>query len=228
MSTQLTLSVSPRDEATFDNYVTDNHALVHDLKTIAQGAGEHSLFLFGPPGTGKTHLLEATYMAAYHASRQAHFLPLQQLSLDPSCLEELEYADLVCLDNIHCVLQQRVWEEALFHFFNRAKSLGCRMVFSANAPLQSLGCLLPDLQSRLAWGLIYGVKSPTDDERRTILQRRAQKRGLRLSDAVVNYLMHHYSRNIGELLAALDKLDRASLMLKQGITIGLVKAVLGV
>jgi DnaA family protein len=225
-TTQLTLSVSLRDEATFDNYVTDNQALMHDLKAMADGRGEQSLFLFGPPSTGKTHLLEATCMAAHAAGRQAHFLPLGKSALPPDCLEELEYADIVCLDDVHCVLEDRAWEEALFHFFNRAKSLGCRLVFSANAPLNGLSFVLPDLQSRLAWGLIYGIKAPNDDERRAILQWRAQQRGLRLPDAVVNYLMHHYSRDVRELLSALDKLDRASLMLKQGITLGLVKTVL--
>lgn len=226
MTTQLTLSVSLRDEATFDNYVTKDKALVHDLNAMAQGTGEHSLFLYGAEGTGKTHLLEATYMAAFHASRQAHFLPLGRASLPPACLEELEHADLVCIDDIHCVLHDRDWEEALFHFFNRAKALGCRMVFSAASPLNALPFTLPDLQSRLAWGLIYGLKPPSDDERRAILQSRAHQRGLRLPEPVVNYLMHRYSRDVSELLLALDKLDRASLMLKQGITLGLVKSVL--
>ena len=64
------------------------------------------------------------------------------------------------------------------------------------------------------------------DERRAILQSRAHQRGLRLPEPVVNYLMHRYSRDVSELLLALDKLDRASLMLKQGITLGLVKSVL--
>jgi DnaA family protein len=226
MTTQLTLSVSLRDDATFHNFVTDNHALLHDLNAMAQGTGEQSLFLFGPKGTGKTHLLEATFMAARSVSREAHFLPLNQKGLDVECLEALEYADLICFDNIDAVLQDRAWEEALFHFYNRAKSLGCRLVFSANAPLNALTFALPDLQSRLAWGLIYGLKSPNDDERRAILQWRAQQRGLRLPETVVNYLMHHYSRDVSELLLALDKLDRASLMLKQGITLGLVKSVL--
>lgn len=226
MTTQLTLSVTLRDEATFDNYVTDNQALVYDLRAMAAGAGEQSLFLFGPEGTGKTHLLEATCVAAYAKSRQAHFLPLGKATLAPACLEDLEHADLVCIDDVHIVLQDRDWEEALFHFYNRAKATGCRMVFSSRSPLNSLSFTLPDLQSRLAWGLIYGIKTPNDEERRAILQWRAHQRGLKLPDPVVNYLMHRYSRHVGELLLALDKLDRASLMLKQGITLNLVKAVL--
>lgn len=226
MTTQLTLSVSLRDEATFDNYVTENQALVYDLRAMAKGAGEQSLFLFGPPGTGKTHLLEATCVAAYGASHQAHFLPLGKATLAPACLEELEHADVVCIDDVDRVLHDRAWEEALFHFYNRAKATGCRMVFSARAPLNALPFTLPDLQSRLAWGLIYGLKAPNDDERRAILQGRAHQRGLKLPEPVVNYLMHRYSRDTGELLAALDKLDRASLMMKQGITLALVKAVL--
>lgn len=226
MTTQLTLSVSLRDEATFENFVTDNHALIYDLRAMANGQGEHCLFLFGPPGAGKTHLLEAACMAAYAQARQAHFLPLSKRTMAPACLEDLEAADLVAVDDVDAVLGNRDWEEALFHFYNRAKATGCRMVFSARSPLQALPCVLPDLHSRFAWGLIYGLKSPTDEVRRAILQSRAHQRGLKLPEPVVNYLMHRYSRDMAELLLALDKLDRASLMQKHSITLPFVKTIL--
>ena len=91
---------------------------------------------------------------------------------------------------------------------------------------KQLNCVLPDLQSRLAWGLTLEIKNLTDQEKIGVLQLRATFRGFQLSDDVASYLIHHCSRNMRDLFALLEKLDQASLIAKRKITIPFVKRVI--
>ena len=83
-----------------------------------------------------------------------------------------------------------------------------------------------DLRSRLAWGLVYEVKPLTDAERATYLRAEAARRGLRLADDVVTYLLIHVRRDMGSLGAILDHLDRTSLEQQRAVTLPLVREAL--
>lgn len=113
----------------------------------------------------------------------------------------------------------------LFNAINEARQSGGRVLAAGHAPPAQLA-MRADLKSRLAWGLVYQVKSLTDEERAAYLRAEAGRRGLPMPDEVVAYLLTHLRRDLRSLAAVLDRLDRASLELKRPLTVPLVREAL--
>lgn len=110
----------------------------------------------------------------------------------------------------------------LFNKINEMRQTGGAVLVAGNAPPPQLP-LREDLRSRLAWGLVYHVKPLTDDERATYLHAEAGRRGMRVPDEVISYLLTHVRRDLPTLVAVLDELDRMSLELKRPVTLPLVR-----
>lgn len=228
MSLQLTLGVNLRDDATFSNfYLGDNAGLVEALKQLIAGTGEHFIYLWGAAGVGRSHLLQACCHAVSEQQQTAIYLPLSEAQpMTPDALQGLEAMDLICIDDIESVLGQDEWEEALMHFYNRARDSGARLIVSAaSAPIHLL-CQLADLQSRLSWGLAFQVHGLLDEQKILALQMRARHRGLALSREVGQYLLRRYPREMADLFNVLDRLDHASLVAQRRLTIPFIKNVL--
>lgn len=107
------------------------------------------------------------------------------------------------------------------------RDLGVRLLVSANMPPKQLSCVLPDLASRLSWGLVFQVQGLADTQKLSALQLRSQRRGLTLSDEVGKFLLHNYPRDMLQLFAILEKLDQASLAEQRRLTVPFVKKILG-
>lgn len=225
---QLTLKVQLRDDATFDNFLAPEALapLVASLQGQLQPGGEALIYLFGGADGGKSHLLQA---ACHSGGARAVYLPLAELvGFSPQeVLEGMEGMSLVCLDDIEAVLGNEAWELALFHFFNRARALDCRLLIGAKSPPRVLGVGLADLKSRLSWGIVYQLPPVTDEYKQRILQFRAGARGLALPADVATYIVSRAPRELGTLLALLDRLDEASLAEKRALSIPFVKKTLG-
>lgn len=230
MTEQLTLSLLLRDDATFDSfYETAKQAeVLANLKHIFADHSEWFFYVWGGSGAGKSHLLQATCHAAFLQNQRALYFPLQELdNIDPSALDDLDELDLICLDDVQNLLAYPAWQESLFGLFNRLKDEGHKrlLIASDRAPRELMPCL-PDLQSRLASGVIYHLHELSDEEKQKALQMRAFGRGLVLSDELAQFLMKRCKRNMHDLFSLLDKLDNESLRAQRKLTIPFVKAVL--
>ena len=111
---------------------------------------------------------------------------------------------------------------ALFNAINEARQSGGAVLAAGNAPPPRLP-LREDLKSRLAWGLVYQVKGLDDEERASYLRAESARRGLKLGDEVIAYLLTHMRRDLRSLASVLDRLDRFSLETKRAITLPLVR-----
>lgn len=225
---QLTLGLSLKDEATFDNFFPgENKEIVAALKKVASGQGERMVYLSGTRGQGCTHLLQAICHEAHQHQLSSVYLPLANLiSMSPELLNGLESLQLVCIDDLQAVAGNESWEEALFHLYNRIHDAGGRMVMAANTPPKSIPIKLPDLISRLSWGIVFQLHPLSDQDKLAALKMRAYARGITLSDEVGRYLLTHCPRHMSTLFAALDALDKASLAAQRRLTIPFVKEVL--
>lgn len=228
MDQQLTLGVTLRDDATFDNFIdVGNEQVLYSLQRFVAGDGEHFLYLWGQHGVGRTHLLQACCHDLFKNGVSAMYLSLSDKALRPDVLCNLETFQCVFVDDMDAVLGDALWEASLLHFYNRLRDQKRRLIVAASAPPVQTACRLPDLQSRLSWGLLFQVQPIEDEQKMAALQLRAHHRGLTLSDEVGRFLLRRYPRDMSALFAVLDTLDQASLTAKRRLTIPFVKEALG-
>lgn len=212
---QLVLDIRPDAPPTLDNFVVGaNEELVAALAT--PDALPAHLYLYGPDGCGRSHLLRAAVHAAQAGSRPAHFIRAEDVD---SQLPETPGA-LVAIDDTHRLGENA--QIALFNAFNRARPLGQKLVLAGDRPPLQL-MLREDLRTRVGQCLVYEVRPLDDAARAAILATLAERRGLRIADEVIDFLMRHGRRDLPSLLAVLDALDTASLERKRPVTLPLLR-----
>lgn len=211
-----------------DNFLAigTSQALLAAVQEQLSPDGEPVIYLYGPAGTGKSHLLQA---CCHLAQSRALYLPLQELAVygPNEVLQGVDSLDLVCLDDINAVLGNNGWEMALFNLYNRARQQGCKLLVAGDAAPRALTVNLADLRSRLGWGPVYQLVPANDEAKEAILRFRATRRGLPLSPEVTAYIINRAPRDLDGLLALLDTLDKASLVEQRALSIPFVKHILG-
>jgi DnaA family protein len=230
---QLTLSVQLPDDETFASFKSEsNQMVVQQLTHFLDHIGDenkqvHSLFLFGLTDVGKSHLLHASCAYADTlgiTSLCLSFSELTQLSVD--VLDGLENIDLVCLDDIQLIAGNNIWQQGVFDLYNRMVEQNKCLIITGDQSAAQLNISLPDLVSRLSWGLTEQLKPLSDKEKSFALQYRAQQRGLTMNDDVARFLINRLSRDMTSLISALEQLDQASIREQRRITIPFIKDIL--
>jgi DnaA family protein len=197
---QLLLELAPPPPPTLENFSPGrNGAAVKALREALSG-GEGFVFLWGPGGSGKTHLLRAFSNAAAAATRQA-----------------------VAADDVARLGEAGQLE--LFDLCNRLRASGGALAASAEVPPAQLA-LRTDLRSRLASGIVLQLHPLSDSEKADALAEHAAGRGMALDRELIAYLLGHFDRDMGTQIAMLDALDRHSLQRQRPITLPLLKEAL--
>jgi len=219
---QLVLDIRPDTPPTLENFVAGANAelvaalsLLASPATAAQLPARH-LYLWGEPGSGRSHLLRATLGMARAAGRPTHLLAAADV--DDSLPETVDA--LLAVDDVEQLSADA--QIALFNAFNRAR--GNRQSLLLSGPSAPLGLALrEDLRTRIGQTLVFEVQPLDDDARATLLATLAERRGLRLADEVVDFLLRHGRRDLASLRRVLDALDAASLERKRPITLPLLR-----
>ncbi len=226
MSGQLPLALRwPARQRFADFVVGSNGAALELLRGAADAA--QPLYLAGPSGSGRTHLLIAACMAAGERGLGAQYVPLAALSAARAeAIRGFGGSDLVALDDLEAIAGDRDAEHALFDLYNRCRAEHAGMIFAACAQPAALGIDLPDLVSRLA-ACTHAVLKPLDEaQRRALLRGRAAERGIMLDEAVLDWLFARARRDTGSLLDILDRIDRASLATRRRVTVPFLRELL--
>jgi len=226
-SPQIPLQLMPQRDHRFDDYFAGpNEALVNALKQVVAEPGSH-IFLTGAQGSGKTHLLNALCHETRERQGRAFYLALKRLPKDAiDSLQGLEELDLVCVDDLHIIVGDEAWEEALFHCFNRIRESGGRLVISSRERLSALHLGLPDLASRLAWGLRLQLVPLADQDKLAVIKLHSDALGINLPGEVQQYLLKHHDRSMAALIKTVENLQRAALTSKRRITVPFAREVL--
>jgi len=195
---QLPLEISGRAAPTFENFVAGANAeALARLKGLAAGELRESIvYLWGEPGSGRSHLLRAAARA------------------NP----QLVVADDV--ESLDAAAQQR-----LFSAINAAREGQAAVLAAGRLPPAQLA-LREDLRTRLAWGLVYQLRPLSDADKAAHLRAEAARRGLHLADDVANYLLTRLPRDLASLNRVLDRLDRHSLSRQRPLSLALVREAL--
>lgn len=217
MMQQLLLQLAPPPAPTLDNFVAGrNAAALQALRDIAAGAGsERFVYLWGEPGSGRTHLLRGLAQAV--AGREALYFGNAPDGEPPG-------NGVIAVDDV-----QRLGADvqiALFDLYNRVRAASGALIAAGDAAPAQLA-LREDLRSRLAWGLAFQLHPLSDEEKAAALRAHARARALALAEDVLAYLLQHAPRDMASLIAILDALDRLSLEQKRPITLPLLRDALG-
>ena len=209
---QLTLDLVHPLQPSFDNFVVGRNAeALAALRAVAAGTGEPFVYLFGEPGSGRTHLL-----TALEAERPGVLANANDPVPDFDDVEGLYLVDDV--DRRDEASQQR-----LFVLMNEVRAVpGAALVTTGGAPPAHLA-LRDDVRTRLGWGLVYQVHALTDEEKAQALAEHARSRGFTLSGDVIAYLLNHMPRDMRTLVAILDAIDGYALAEKRAVTVPLVR-----
>jgi DnaA family protein len=225
---QLPLALRYPPDQRLETFVAPPPGALAQVRALARGTASDWLFLAGPAGVGKTHLALAACADADAAGRRAAYLPLRAAAgRMRDALDAFDGSQLVVLDGLEAVVGGREDEIALFDFHNRARAAGTAVLYTATAAPDALALSLPDLRSRLAQCTRIQL-APLDDEgRRDVLRERAQRRGLVLDEAAIEWLLKRVGRDLAGLTALLERLDRASLAAQRRVTVPFLRKALG-
>lgn len=228
MAEQLPLHFEFRANQTFNDFFPGtNREIVTHLQRCVAGLGEQQIFLWGKSGLGKTHLLQACCHQAQQQNIRSFYFDLAHAELpDPAILDGLDEYDVVCFDNIECITGNADWEMAFFNFFNRHRDRGHKLIVSSCAAPNDLAIRLPDLKTRLNWGLALKIQPLTDSDRIAALIFKADQMGFEIAPQTGRFLLTHYDRDLAGLWALLEKLDKASLAAKRKLTVPFLKQIL--
>ena len=222
---QIALDLYLRDEYSFDNFYTGANQLpVYGLQAWVSGQGNWFVFLSGAAGSGVSHLMQASCLAAQKAQRTVIYLPMLELAGETTeLLDNLENMDFVCIDNIEAIAGDALWEEGIFHLYNRISAEGGRLLIAGRTMPSGLKLSLADLESRLNSGVSYRLNKSSDEDKLSILRLRASCRGFELSEELAKYILVRSNRQLEALIDVLDKIDKHSLESKRKVTIPFVK-----
>lgn len=229
---QLPLALRYPPDQRFDTWLGAPAPLAQ-LRALAAGeAGDvqvlDSLYLQGAGGSGKTHLLLAACAAAEAVGRRANYLSLARVRGHArDALQGIEQADLVALDDLDALAGQRDDEVALFDLHNRVRDAGLGLVYAARDVPAALPLALPDLRSRLAQCTLVALRALDDAGRADVLRQRAALRGLAFDEAALAWLLTRCGRDLSDLSALFERLDRASLAAQRRLTVPFLKQVIG-
>ena len=195
---QLLLDIRPAAAPGFDNFVAGPNAeALARVRALADGSlREAVLYLWGDPGSGRSHLL--------HAAARAN-------------------PRLVIADDVETLGEPA--QVGLFAAINAARDGEAPVLAAGGRPPAQLG-LRADLRTRLASGLVYQLKPLSDLEKAVHLRAAARQRGLHLPEEVLSYLLSRLPRDLPSLNAVLEALDRYSLETRRPVTLPLVRAAL--
>ncbi|MBD9358573.1 DnaA regulatory inactivator Hda [Methylomonas albis] len=225
---QVPLQFEFQSDQTFASFFPgDNAEIVAQLQALASNGEEQQIFVWGDAGSGKSHLLQACCQQAKQAGKDPFYLAFDAKNLPPpTLLEGLEDLELVCFDDMQLLAGHDDWEHALFAFYNAHRQNNYKLLLSADCPPKFLGFDLPDLKTRMAWGLTLKIQPLRDDQLIEALTYKAHFLGFDIPPAVGRFLLNHYVHDLTALWLLLEKIDRATLAAQRKLTIPFLKQIL--
>lgn len=215
---QIPLAIALDSQRSFESFIVgSNRASFEQFCRHRQSSAP--VYLWGPSGSGKTHLLEALAQAQQARGAQLGWFdaaaPLPWVFDDAWRLLVLDDCQAFSVDQ----------QQAAFALFVEATGQGATVLAAGRLPPVDLP-LRDDLRTRLGWGLVLSLQPLGEADARAALRLDAERRGLFLSDDVLDYLLTRFERDLKSLMRLLERMDQFAWVHKRGITVPALKKML--
>ena len=222
---QLGLPFALNAKMLWRNFIGDkNQQILEFLSGLFAQQSSSVVYVYGAQSSGKTHLLQGCAFKALEKSLKVAYIDFKQ-DMPSRVLDNLEDNDWVCIDNVDSLEEDQ--QQELFDLYNRASNTSVKLIISGKTLPSELN-LFKDLKTRLSLATIFCLETLDDHSKKRIIQQQMDERNLKIDHKIYDYLFKHYSRDLADLLNAINQLDKASLQQKNNITIPLVKQVLDI
>jgi chromosomal replication initiator protein len=205
---------------TFDQFVIgDTNRFAHAAAlAVAELPGQayNPLFIYGPPGVGKTHLLHSigNYVRAYGGGLSVRYTTVETFTnqfvqaLRDGSVEQFKGRyrrnDVLLIDDVQFLQSKAKTEEEFFHTFNALYEIGSQLVLTSDRLPRDLDALEDRLRERFESGLVTDIQPPDHPTRMTVLRKRVQHDGIAIADeAVLEAIAERVPTNIRALEGAL-------------------------
>ncbi|MFC4699304.1 DnaA regulatory inactivator Hda [Glaciecola siphonariae] len=239
---QLVLPVLQTHDFSLDNFVAgSNQGVVQHLQnSVCHSADKASgvntsagaapiTYLYGCSGVGKTHLLLAMHQHAEAQGFSARYVDIEQVrKLPAQLIQGLGQHDVICIDNIHLIAEDREWQIALFDTLNQfLEQNPCHCIVSAKSAVKYIEFSLADLASRLQWGTSFQLRDMEEGDKIEALRLHFSERGVSVQNELLVFLLRRCERDMHKLVELVSTLDSMSLQQHRKLTIPFVKEALG-
>jgi len=225
---------------TFDSFVvgSSNQYAFTAAKSVAEKPGViyNPVFIYGPTGLGKTHLLQAIGNYALPQGLNVIYTTIEQFMNDftynlrnqtmDRFREKYRICDVLLIDDIQFLSNKIQTQEEFFHTFNELYSNKKQIVLTADKPPKKIAGLEERLQSRFEWGLIADIHPPELETKIAIIKKKCELDGIYLNNEVINYIAANMGDNIREIESAIINLNAYASLMHQEITLEFAKNVM--
>lgn len=214
---------SGRYAFTFENFIkgpSNQFAYAAAQAVAANPSGAYNpLFIYGPSGLGKTHLLNAIQVEIKknHPDYNIVYVDCEMFTNEiitavktattEQFRQKYREADVLLIDDIQFLAGKESTQEEFFHTFNTLHNDGRQIVIASDRPAKEIKSLEERLRTRFEWGLTADIQPPDFETRVAIVKRKAELLSLKLPDDVAEYIANHLKQNIRQLEGAVKKLN---------------------
>ena len=217
-----TSSMDFNPQFTFDNYVVGpSNRFAHSAAiAVSKTPGQvyNPLFIYGPPGVGKTHLLYAIANGIRRDNPNANVVYIKgdqftnELIAAIQSGKNIEFrskyreADLFLIDDVQFIAGKESTQEEFFHTFNKLYEEHKQIVMTSDRKPSDMLTLEDRLKTRFEWGLLADVQPPDYETRMAIIKNKAKSLGLQLGDDVCNYIAINVTNNVRQIEGTVKKI----------------------
>ena len=207
---------------TFDNFVVGpSNRFAHSAAiAVSNTPGQvyNPLFIYGPPGVGKTHLLYAIANGIRRQNPDANVVYIKGDQFTNELIaaiqngKNIEFrskyreADLFLIDDVQFIAGKESTQEEFFHTFNKLYEENKQIVMTSDRKPSDMLTLEDRLKTRFEWGLLADIQPPDYETRMAILKNKAKSLGLNLSDDVCNYIAINVTNNVRQIEGTVKKI----------------------
>ena len=206
----------------FENFVVGpSNRFAHGAAiAVSNNPGQvfNPLFIYGPPGIGKTHLLYAIANGIRQHNPSANIVYIKgdqftneliaaiQTGKNIEFRSKYREADLFLIDDVQFIAGKESTQEEFFHTFNKLYEEHKQIVMTSDRKPSDMAALEDRLRTRFEWGLLADIQPPDYETRMAILRNKAKSLGLNLSDDVCNYIAINVTNNVRQIEGTVKKI----------------------